>query len=123
MFRILGEGIRLCDGISRRELLRVGGLSLGGLTLTGLLGARAARAAGEGGGRSYGRARSCILLYMVGGPPQHETFDPKPDASAEVRGPFKAIPTSVDGLQVGELMPRLARLADRYAVVRSMATD
>jgi hypothetical protein len=121
MFRVLDEGVRRCHGISRRELLRVGGLTLGGLSLSGLLGAEAA--AGPASGRSFGRARSCILLYMVGGPPQHETFDPKPEASAEIRGPYKAIPTPVDGLQVGELMPRLGRLAPMYSVVRSMATD
>jgi uncharacterized protein DUF1501 len=129
MFRILGEGARLWDGISRRELLRVGGLGLGGLALPNLLSAKSALAAGGGGrstpygGQAFGRARSCILLYMVGGPPQHETFDPKPEASADVRGQFKAIPTTVAGLQVGELMPQLARLADRYAVVRSVSTD
>lgn len=119
MLRILGESTRLCDGLSRRELLRVGGLALGGLTLPQLLQEQALAA----GGGSFGRAKSCILLYMVGGPPQHETFDPKPLASADIRGPYAAIPTTVDGLQVGELMPRLARLAHRYAVIRSMATD
>src|SRR5579862_10035374 len=118
MLRILGEGARLCDGISRRELLRVGGLGTAGLTLCDLLAARSARAATKE--RSFGRARSVILLYMVGGPPQHDTWDPKPEAAAEVRGPFKAIPTSVDGLQAGELMPRLARLANRCTVIRSM---
>ncbi len=120
MFRVLGEGARLCDGLSRREILRVGGLALGGLTLPSLLSAPA-RAAGSGG--SFGRAKSCILLYMVGGPPQHETFDPKPEAPAEVRGPLKWISTPVAGLQVGELMPRLGALAPKYAVLRAVSTD
>ncbi|MGV3724365.1 MAG: DUF1501 domain-containing protein [Actinomycetota bacterium] len=121
MLRIFGESAQLCDGISRREVLRVGGLGLGGLTLPALLQARAAAA--PGGSRSFGRAKSCILLYMVGGPPQHETWDPKPEASAEIRGPYKAISSSLPGLQVGELMPRLAKLAHRCAVLRSVATD
>jgi hypothetical protein len=119
MLRILGRGTRLCDGLSRRELLRVGGLALGGLSLPQLVASRAASAAPGG---SFGRARACILLYLVGGPPQHETWDPKPDASVEVRGPFGAIPSSLDGLQVGELMPKLARHAHRCAVIRSMST-
>ncbi len=119
MFRVLGEEAQLCDGLSRREMLRVGGLGIGGLTLTGLLRQPAAASSS----RSFGKARSCILLYLVGGPPQHETWDPKPEASAEVRGAFGAIPSSIDGLQVGELMPRLARVANRFAVIRSMATD
>jgi len=118
MLRLIEGETRLCDGTTRREVLRVGGLSLAGLTLPTLLGARPATAAG-----TFGRARSCILLYMVGGPPQHETFDPKPEASADVRGAFGAISTPVDGLQVGELMPRLGALAGRYAVIRSAATD
>ncbi|MCC2668171.1 MAG: hypothetical protein K0Q72_642, partial [Armatimonadetes bacterium] len=107
-------------GLTRREVLRVGGLGLGGLTLSSLLQAQAGAAPGS---RSFGRARSCILLYMVGGPPQHETWDPKPEASAEIRGAYQAIPSSLDGLQVGELMPRLAKQAHRCAVIRSAATD
>ncbi|HTE16829.1 MAG TPA: DUF1501 domain-containing protein [Armatimonadota bacterium] len=123
MLRILGKGARLCDGVSRRDLLCVGGLSVAGLTLPGLLRAEADTAPAGAGDRSFGRARSCILLYMTGGPPQHETWDPKPDASLEVRGPFNTIPSSLSGLQVGELMPQLARHAHRCAVIRSMATD
>lgn len=121
MFRIEGEASRLCDGVSRRTFMQVGGLGLGGLTLSQLVGARAAGASPVG--RSFGKARSCILLYLVGGPPQHETWDPKPEASAEVRGAFNAIPSSLDGLQVSELMPKLARLAHKCAVIRSVATD
>ena len=119
MLRMMGQGSRLCDGLSRRELLRVGGLGIAGLTLPGLLEARAAAPAAG----SFGRAKSCILLYMSGGPPQHETWDPKPDGPAEIRGVYKPIPSSLDGLQVGELMPLLAKQAHRCAVIRSMATD
>jgi hypothetical protein len=121
MIRILGSTTRLCGGIGRREILRVGALGAGGLTLADLLRATGASAA-PAGDRSFGRAKSCILLYLVGGPPQHETWDPKPEASADIRGPFGTIPSSLDGLQVGELMPRLARQAHRCAVLRAVST-
>lgn len=120
MLSLLGPADTPRTPLSRRGLLRAGGLALGGLTLAELLAAPAPAAAAP---RSFGRARSCILLYMVGGPPQHETFDPKPEAPAEVRGAFGALSTPVAGLQVGELMPRLGALAGRYAVLRTVATD
>ncbi|HVS38560.1 MAG TPA: DUF1501 domain-containing protein [Gemmataceae bacterium] len=116
MWSILGKGPRLCDGITRREWLRVGGLSAFGLSLPALLGARAA-------GATTGRSKACILLFHLGGPPQHETWDPKPDAPAEIRGPFKPIATSVPGIQVGELMPRTARMMDQICILRGMSTD
>src|SRR4051812_49857730 len=113
MLTIQDTGYRLCDGLTRRDLLRVGGLGLFGLSLGALLGARQARGAA---GRSAGRAKACILLYLSGGPPQHETWDPKPDAPAEIRGTFKPIASSVPGLRVGELMPRVALLAHKVPV-------
>ncbi|MBM3460241.1 MAG: DUF1501 domain-containing protein, partial [Armatimonadetes bacterium] len=122
MRRDPGRGRMGCDGITRREMLRIGGLGLSGLTLPTLLAARTAAASGAAGS-TFGKARSCLLLYLVGGPPQHETWDPKPEASTEVRGAFGALSTPVAGLQVGELMPKLGALAARYAVIRSMATD
>ena len=121
MLQLLGEPTRLCDGLSRREFLRAGGIGFGGLTLSALLQAQAGAA--PSASRSFGKAKSCIVLYMVGGPPQHETWDPKPEASAEIRGPYGTIASSLDGLQVGELMPRLAKQAHRCAVIRSAATD
>jgi Protein of unknown function (DUF1501) len=120
MLSIDGAGSRLCDGWTRREWLRVGGLSLFGLTGPALRSARASGTIGERGGA--GRARSCILFYLAGGPPQHETWDPKPDASAEIRGELRPIATSVPGLFVGELMPRVARLAHRCSVLRAVTT-
>ena len=70
-----------------------------------------------------GKAKSCILICSCsGGPPQHETWDPKPDAPAEIRGDFKPIATNVPGLQVGELMPRTARLSTRSARLRALST-
>src|ERR671937_67763 len=66
------------------------------------------------------KARACILLFMWGGPAQQDTWDPKPQAPAEYRGEFKPIPTNVPGIQVCEHLPRLARHADKYTVVRSL---
>ena len=115
---------RLCDGISRRELLRVGGLGMMGLTLPALLQARETAPLGIlPTDKTFGAAKSVIYLYLQGGPPQHETFDPKPDAPAEVRGEFSPISTNVPGIQFCELLPRTARIADKLAIVRSMATD
>jgi hypothetical protein len=110
-------GRQFCDGLTRREWLRVGGLGLGGLSLAGLL---AGRAHGQ---RPTGRAKSVILFGLVGGPPQHETWDPKPDAPPEVRGAFGTIPTRTPGLRVGELMPLTAALTDKVAVLRAVSTN
>ncbi|MCC6419964.1 MAG: DUF1501 domain-containing protein [Gemmataceae bacterium] len=119
MLRIHDGGSRLCDGLTRREWLRAGGVGL--LSLPTLLQARQDAAAAEAR-RPPGRARSCILLCLLGGPPQHETWDPKPDAPAEIRGPFHPIATSVPGLRVCELMPRTARLAHHCAILRAIST-
>jgi hypothetical protein len=115
------DALSLRESVSRREWLRVGGLGALGLSLGGLHAARAADRPATGG--TFGKAKHCILLYLAGGPPQHETFDPKPDAPREVRGQFNPISTSVPGIQFCELLPRTARLAHRMAVVRSMFTD
>jgi uncharacterized protein (DUF1501 family) len=111
--------------LNRREWLRVGGLGALGLSLPMLLNpkARAAAAAGSGQGGTFGRAKSCIILFLSGGPPQHETFDPKPDAPQEIRGTFGAIPTNVPGLHFSELLPRTARIADKMSIIRSMTTE
>lgn len=103
-----------CSGpVSRRDFLRVGLLALGGQSLADLLAARAA--AGQAG-----LPTSVILFWMWGGPSQLETFDPKPDAPSEYRGPFRPIRTAVPGIQVCELFPALARVANRFALVRSL---
>src|ERR1700722_11100786 len=105
--------------ISRRELLRAGGLGLGlhGLGLPGLLRARAASFPAT---PSFGRARACILLFMWGGPAQQETWDLKPDAPIEVRGEFRPIATNVPGVNISEHFPLLARRADKLAIIRSV---
>jgi uncharacterized protein (DUF1501 family) len=117
MLRILGNGSPLCDGISRREWLRIGGIGLGGLALPTLLCQRA-----RGELNPQATAKSAIVLFISGGLPQHETWDPKPDAPAEIRGQFGVIPTRTPGLMVGELMPKIAELTDKIAVVRSLVT-
>jgi hypothetical protein len=124
MLKVLAPGVRLCDGVTRREVLRAGGLGLVGLSLPALLHARrAAAAAARPADRPRGRARSCIVLFLMGGPPQHSTWDPKPDAPAEVRGEVGPIATTVPGLRIGELLPRTARLADRLCVLRAVSSN
>src|SRR5262249_37625004 len=130
MFSLEHKPTRLCDGISRREWLRIGGPSLGGLSLPALPPAPGTQAPaapasrlGRGlQGTTFGRAKHVIFLWLQGGPPQHETFDPKPDAPPEIRGEFKPIATNVPGIRFCELLPRTARIADRLAVVRSLCT-
>lgn len=122
------HGIDRTHPRTRREWLHVGGLNAIGLSLPQLMG-RPARAAdmmapklASGLGSSFGRAKNCIFLWLQGGPPQHETFDPKPDAPVEIRGPFKPIATTVPGVRFCELLPRTARHAHEMAVVRSLST-
>jgi len=118
MLSIFDRGVRLCDGLSRREMLRVGGIGLGGLSLPALMQHRAQAA----GNQPRAKAKSVILLFNTGGIPQHESFDPKPDAPAEVRGEFGTIATSTPGLMFGSLLPKTALLADKMAVIRTMVT-
>ena len=136
MLTVTGPGGQLCDGISRREVLRVGGLSLGGLTLplwnlaesARLRGAEreAGGATGRGGGTGEGRlpgfatAENVIFVYLQGAPSHIDLWDPKPEAPAEIRGEFRAIETAVPGVRVGEVLPRLAEQAGHYTLVRSV---
>ena len=99
----------------RRKVLGVGALGALGLSLPGLAAARAA-------GPARPRAEACIVLFLSGGPPQHETFDPKPGAPIEIRGPFLPVATSVPGVHFSELLPRIAAQAHRMCVIRSMTT-
>ena len=122
MLRILGSPKTLCDRTTRRDLLRVGGLSLFGLGLGDLLRLEAnanADSAGPAPG-SFGKAKSCILLYLYGAPSQLETVDPKPEAPVEIRGELNSIPSSLPGLDVCELLPNMAKMMDRTTVVRSV---
>ncbi len=106
---------------SRREVLRLGGLSALGLGLPALLEQRSLQAAGQAGGPGE-TARSCIVLFMLGAPPQHETWDPKPDAPVEIRGELAPIRTSVPDVWVGELMPLTARRMEKICVLRGCST-
>ena len=130
MFSILDHTMPSTDRVARREWLRVGGLSALGVSLPHLLRAAetstsrpgvAPKLAGELGS-TFGKAKNVIFLWLQGGPPQHETFDPKPDAPAEIRGPFKPIATNVPGIQFCELLPRTSCYADKLAIVRSLST-
>jgi len=120
MLRLHGNRKVLCDGITRRELLHIGGLGAFGLALHDVLGPRQVQAGATGAGLKFGQAKSCILIYKYGSPPQHETFDPKPLAPAEIQGEMRAIPTSVPGIHIGDHLPRIARIMDRLTVVRSL---
>ena len=119
MLRILGSARQLCDRVSRREMLRVGGLGLAGIGLADLLRLQAA-AAPVARPRSFGKAKSIILLHLYGSPSQIEFVDPKPDAPVEIRGDFKSIPSSLPGCDVCELLPNLGRVLDRTTVLRSL---
>src|SRR5437870_4668298 len=109
------SGFRFNPAVNRREFLRAGALSLFGLSLPRLLNAQTPS--------RRPRAKACILLFMWGGPAQQDTWDLKPDAPAEYRGEFKPIATNVPGVQICEHLPRLARRADKLAIIRSMTHD
>jgi uncharacterized protein (DUF1501 family) len=111
----VGNGaVRTCSGLTRRDFLRVGGLGALGLTMADLQASEAASAS---------RERAVILLMLVGGPSQLETWDPKPDAPSEVRGPFRAIASALPGIQVSEHLPRMAERLDRLTLIRSLHHD
>ena len=115
MFRLdASKSVRFCDGLTRRDFLHAGSLSVLGLTLPDLLGLKAAGAA------SPKNDVNCIMLFLVGAPSQLDTWDMKPDTPAEIRGPYKPISTNVSGIRISELFPRMARHADKYALVRSV---
>jgi hypothetical protein len=120
MLRLEYRDAHSSEPASRREFLTAGGLSALGLSLPTLLNAK--ERPKNIASSSFGRAKACIFLWMGGGPPQHETWDPKPDAPPEIRGEFKPIDTPVPGLRVGELMPRVAELTPKLCVLRSMST-
>jgi hypothetical protein len=116
MLDLPGTRKTLCDGLSRRDFLTLGTIGLG-LTLADALRLRGAQAGTE---RRFGQARACILLFPYGSPPQHETFDPKPEAPVEARGEMGSIVTRLPGLRIGDGLPRIARVMDRACVVRSL---
>src|SRR5712692_7951623 len=95
------KGVEFCDGLTRRDFLRVGALSAGAVSLSltdlaGLTGARAGTRLGE---------KRCIVLFLVGGPSHLDTWDPKPDAPENIRGPFRPIATNIPGIRISEHFP------------------
>jgi hypothetical protein len=112
MLTIWGAPNRFCDGLTRRDFLRAGGLGAAGLALPQLYQAQAAPV--------QCKAKACILLFMDGGPPQMDTFDLKPAAPPEVRGELKPIATDVPGIQISESLPLVAKHASKYAIIRSV---
>ena len=115
MSKNLADRVRYCDGLSRRSFFRVGAAGLGGLTLADLFRADAQSA-------NTGRAsnKAIINIHLGGGPPHLDMFDMKPEAPIEVRGEFRPIVTNVPGMEICELFPRLATMADRFSIVRSL---
>ncbi|HEX4132548.1 MAG TPA: DUF1501 domain-containing protein [Pirellulales bacterium] len=121
MLRILGSRRRLCDGLTRRDMLRAGGLGMLGASLPGLATSQAEASPATDPPRSFGRAKSVILLHLYGSPSQIETFDPKPDAPDEIRGELGVIDSVLPGVRVGELIPKTAKVLDRTTIIRSMS--
>jgi len=117
MFSLLDPTFRRPDGIARREFLTIGGLGGLGLTMPGLLRARAAEA------DRPAKAKACILLFLLGAPPQQESWDPKPNSPVEARGDLGVIRTATPGLIVGETMPKTARWTEKIAVLRAVQTS
>ena len=113
------KGIKRCDGVSRRDFLRIGGLTALGLGLGDFFYLQRAL----GSPRPHtATAKSCILIWLDGGPSHLETFDPKPDAPQEVRGPLKTIPTNLTGVRISECLERTAGIMDKIAIIRSMTS-
>ncbi len=108
-----GRGVSVCDGLTRRDFLHAGAVPFLGLTLPGLFARKAAGAAKD-------KDVNCVMLFLLGGPSHIDTWDPKPKAPAEVRGPFKAVPTNLPGIEITEIFPRMARHADKYSLIRSV---
>src|SRR6184192_4432140 len=115
MYRLdADKPVHFCDGMTRRDFLHAGSLAFLGLSVGDLLSLKAF------GAVNPDKDMNCIMLFLVGGPSQLDTWDMKPNAPAEIRGPYKPIPTNVDGIQVCEVFPRMAKHADKYALIRSV---
>ena len=114
MLTITGKNHRFCDGLARRSFLRLGGLSLGGMTLPDLLRANARSE------QAAGRHKAIIMVFLPGGPSHQDIWDLKPQSPAEFRGEFSPIDTCVPGIQICEHLPLLARRMDRFALIRSL---
>ncbi|HEY7424706.1 MAG TPA: DUF1501 domain-containing protein [Gemmataceae bacterium] len=114
-------GRATCDGMTRRELLRVGGSALLGISLADVFALQARAKKQAGGGPGFGKAKSVILLYLQGGPSHLDLWDPKDNVPANVKSVFKAINTKVSGCQFTELLPKFAKVNDKVTLLRSMS--
>lgn len=119
MLSILGSNKQVCSGVTRRDFVNAGTLGVAGLSMADLLRLQEASAA-VGGGRKFGQAKQCIVLFLYGAASQLETFDLKPDAPTDTRGPFNPIETSVSGVRICEHLPRTAKQMHRVTLIRSM---
>ncbi|MCA9101931.1 MAG: DUF1501 domain-containing protein [Planctomycetales bacterium] len=126
MLDIFGTSNRFCDGVSRRNFLKIGGLAMGGLSLPDILRAEAATSgvASTGGLLNPSQAglgrKGIIMIFLPGGPPHQDMFDLKPEAPAEIRGEFKPISTNVSGIEICELFPQVAGMMDKFATIRTI---
>jgi hypothetical protein len=107
------RGATFCDGVTRRDFLHAGAITTLGLTLPACFARRAAA-------QSTNRDVNCIMLFLCGGPSHLDTWDPKPDAPVEVRGPFGVTQTNVPGIRISDIFPRMARHADKYSLIRTV---
>jgi hypothetical protein len=115
MFRLDAErAVSFCDGLRRRDFLHAGALSMLGLTLTDFFKLKAE------GAVNTAEDKNCIMFFLVGGPSQLDTWDMKPNAPAEIRGPYRPIKTNVPGVEISEIFPRLAKHADKFALIRGL---
>src|SRR5579859_2276601 len=122
MLTIFGRSNRMCDGVSRRNFLRIGALGLGAASLNLFDIFRAeARAAQLGTTASTSQHKAVINIFLGGGPPHQDMWDLKMDAPSEIRGEFKPIATNVPGIQITEHLPRLAKMMDKCTLIRSMS--
>jgi hypothetical protein len=117
MLNLWGSAYRLCDGIGRRDFLRVGALGFGGLTMADIFRLRA-----QGANPTAAAHKAVIMVYLPGGPSHIDMYDLKPEAPSEFRGEFRPIRTNVPGVDICELMPLHARMADKFAIVRNLQT-
>lgn len=113
MLTVTGNSIRLCDRLPRRDFLSIGSLAVGGLALPELLRAEALA-------NVRASHKSVIMIYLTGGPPHQDMVDLKPEAPSEIRGEFRPIATNVPGIQISELMPRVAAMMDKFAIIRTL---
>ena len=126
MLRFPGQpGKDLCDGglgVTRRDFLRVGGAGMVGMTLNNVLATQAASAASPlAGAPGWGKAKNMIMIYLQGGPSHLDLWDPKENLPQKMRSPFKAIPTKIPGVHFTEVLPRLAKVNDKFTMIRSMS--